>query len=358
MYSSLEVRLPFRLSLPQGQQFLTIRNSVSYKVSFRHIDLMIVGEEWREPLLVTVATVMIGNGEEQDLNKEPSREEIQGFFQTSFDYLNHFIDVYRTNERDYSIRNITLLDFPSVTEIEVNHGSYYYIVDIPTYVDFEKLDNEHQLEVAQRVGAAMATRDQWPQFYNARRFYTGARQYLEQGNHFNAVIELETSFEIQVRTTFFMILSQEEKISEAKRANLITTSLRNVIESHFTKYLGGNFSYKDPGPIKTWHDNLYMLRNECVHEGKFFVSGKEVNIAFDAYHEAENYIGQKLIEKGYISQNARVQLERYMPRRRIEDDPETVIQRLKATGFLESHIGIAKSKEDLAREAEDDNSAQ
>lgn len=334
MQSQLRVRLPFRLAVPTGREVISYYDGDLYKVGFSHPPLSITGRNWREPLPATVALVTLDTKRYGELPYPLPKEILVGFFQASFDYLNHFIDVYRTVEGDYAVRNITLLDFPAHTTLTVDGVDYGYVINDPHWVARGEDDVAAQQERLGRIIGAMDLRDRWPGLQNTKRFYASARLYLEQGNHFNAVIDLETAFELQVQVTLSMILTHRG-IPEARRTALLKTPLKNVIEHHFATYLGGDFSYTAPGPINDWHAKLYSLRNQCVHEGYFFVSGTEVAAAFDAYHAVQDYIRQKLVDNGLLDAAGMLNLDEHAPRRRVELNHEALRERLAEAGYVE-----------------------
>lgn len=351
MQSQIQIRLPFRIAIPDGRGFITVRESCIFKVLFDHKDLVIVGAQGEEePLSVTLAVITIDNNVHYEAEHPIADSILRAFFQNSFDYLNYIIDTYRSAAPDYSVRNITLTDLPTMLEIMVDAHRYLYLVNVPHWIAGE-LQGRNAQDTLDRVGKALATSDSWPGLANVRRFYASARQHLEQGNHFNAVIDLETTFELQMRVTFFMMLN-EMGVSETKRTTLLKTPLRNLLQQQFAKYLDADFSFTDPGPVSDWYRNLYLLRNACVHEGKYYVSGDEVIAGFHAYHSVQDFIESKLIAKGLLTEKGWIDYGKHAPRRQLEQNPELVKERLVNAGLVPEMASIVLSNE-LANNPED-----
>lgn len=343
MQSEIEIRLPFRMAVLDGFSYVSSFDKYDYKILFHHWDLAITGVGWQGEAFPSTVVTITTHTDVHDEHQHPlPNEVVRDFFLASLAYLNRVIDSYRITEQDYGARNLNLTDLPPALNIWIDGNRYLYLVNIPHWIATQ-LDDENE-DRMMRTGQTMATWTRWPEFMVVQRFYVSARHYLEQGNHFHAVIELETAFELQVRITFSLIL-KEQAVPEHDRARLMKTPLRNVIEDHFARYFGGNFSYSSSGPINEWNQNLYLLRNKCVHEGKFDVTGDEVIKAFEAFQSAQHFIMEKLIEKGIVEDDGTIFLDKHAPRRQIELHRDIVEERLIKAGLLPDTEGLVRREE-------------
>lgn len=338
MRSQMTIRLPFRLAVQDGASFVTgyspDDDGVDFRIDFAQRDLTISGQDWPDEILsATIVTITVDTLTTDAIDQPTVRH----FFLLSLSYLNRVIDAHRMTMQDYNIREILLADLPPVIEITIDGISFMYIVHTPSWISNDTDDTE--LEFMKRIGAAMASWDRWPELLTVQRFYAVARSYLEQGDNFNAIINLETTFELQIRLTLKMIMN-ELHIVDPKRTKILKSPLRNALEEYFAKYLSGNFQYHSPGPVHDWYKDLYMLRNECIHDGQFFVSGSEVTKAFDAYHRVQSYIEDKLKERGFLEPNGNILIMKHAPRRQVEREQDILRQRLREKGMLPGGDGI------------------
>lgn len=332
MQSAVTIRLPFRMRIADGISFVSDYGNWQFKITFHHWDLAITGVGWfGEPLPVTVVNIIADNETYENMEHPLPNEIVRDFFLNTLSYLNRIIDTYRVAERDYSVRNVFLGDLPPILHVLFEDYNYGYLVNIPHWIalDVKKDKDESSLS----VGSILATWEKLPQLMMVKRFYASANNYFEQGDNFRAIVDLETAFEIQVRLSFGMILHKNQ-VSDEERNRLLKVPLRNLIETHFAKHLGGNFSFNKAGPVQEWYQKLYLLRNECLHEGNFYISGEQASFAFEAYYNVEKYIGEKLIEKGFLKPDGSIQWETYIPQREIEVHEEAVKERLIRAGFI------------------------
>jgi hypothetical protein len=63
--------------------------------------------------------------------------------------------------------------------------------------------------------------------------------------------------------------------------------------------------------INKWYTDLYLIRNEIVHKGRFSLTDDEASNAYLSYIATRNFINEKLIENGYISKDHKTGLSQY-----------------------------------------------
>ena len=350
MQSVMEIRLPFRLAIPSNHEWLSGYEEGArkwrYKIILKHRDLVISGVDWEdEPLRITTATIWTDiNIEEVDGTSEQLllQPTLRIFFLLMLEYLNRVIDAYRTVEADYSVRPITLSDLPESIDIDVDGHLYRYVVNLPLWVSKNEEDPQATKERMDRIGELFVRRDRWPEFVNIKQFYASARHSVEQGRYANAIIELETTFEMQTRLALRLALDKHG-VREPKYSGALQAGLKNVVKDLLPKYLGGNFSLKDPGPIADWYNNLYSVRNACVHEGRIDVTGEEAIAAIDAYHAAQQHITTRMIAQGILSSDGGLDMEKHAPRRNVELHPDMIVERYKEIGFLGQDARLGES---------------
>lgn len=117
---------------------------------------------------------------------------------------------------------------------------------------------------------------------------------------------------------------------------------RNVIEQHLAAALDAKLSFTEDGPIKDWHDNLYLFRNKIVHSGRAFVSGSQAYKAYDVYVEARNYIAELLVTKGYLSLTRKVDLKEFTKNSRKDVNYDTIHRKLVEKGILPADLPIIR----------------
>jgi hypothetical protein len=197
--------------------------------------------------------------------------------------------------------------------IEVEGSTYLYITSPMKLIKEREILPKEKLQMSQKT---MATWDQYPEFALVDRFYGNAKHSIETENFISAIIELQTSFEIFIRNTVRLIVKTDgkrEKWPEAKIQQELqkkkNVPFRNVIEQHLSKKINEKINIKEHPVIKKWYINLYVIRNDIVHSGKYFVTNEEAQNAYNSYVEVRGYITDKLVTKGYLSKEGTVNLK-------------------------------------------------
>jgi len=63
--------------------------------------------------------------------------------------------------------------------------------------------------------------------------------------------------------------------------------------------------------INKWYVDLYLIRNEIVHKGRFSLTEDEASNAYLSYIAARDFLIEKLIENGYISKDHKTDLSQF-----------------------------------------------
>lgn len=148
-----------------------------------------------------------------------------------------------------------------------------------------------------------------PEVFLVEKFYASARSHLYKEQMIDAIIDLQTSFEILIRNTHKLLLIQNGATQdELDRASSI--SFRNVIEDHIGRVLGVNLD-----------------------------EGYE---AHDAYVNARNYLGDLLKQSGYLNANGNIDLNIFPKNTKGVLDADELLSRLKERGLISEDLKTYK----------------
>lgn len=321
-------RLPFKLPAEENTAIVSSRYFGDFKAIFEN-EKEIIRTEDNE--IENVYTVMNINLSPNDplLEKIEVDSLLRICVINSLNYINHFLDAFRSASQLSYVRNITIVDLPMVMSVTLDDDLYLYVTGSPELIGQDyKLNNEIFIKTLK----LMSTWDRHPEIAIQERFLESAKTFILREQFSSAIIELETSFEVFIRNTHRLILIRNET-SEEDIIKLTKIPFRNVIEQHLSRHLKEDFSFSKEGPIKDWYDSLYTKRNDIVHQGQYYLSLNEVNLALEVYIKTRNYISDCLLREGYLTENGMIDLSLFS-KDIFTVDYNEITNKLKEKGFL------------------------
>lgn len=251
---------------------------------------------------------------------------------TAIDFVNRYIDVLRINYDLSHIYNITISDLAVVLTLIIDDEELFEYVTRPQ--DIIPPTQPPSLKSLSNIGGYLQMWDTYPEVVLFEKFFATARSHMYKEQMVEAVIDLQTSFEIFIRNTHKLILLHNGA-SQKDIEKATSLPFRNVIEDHIGRIIGGNLKFNEPnGPIPEWHEKLYKVRNEIVHSGRIHVSGDEGYAAYDAYVNARNYIADLLDKAGILNTSKKVDINIFPKNTKGFIDPKPLIQKLKEQGMI------------------------
>lgn len=249
-------------------------------------------------------------------------------FMSSLYYLNRVIDSVRSAYNLNHLNNVYIGDLQEGIIISINDKPYFYVFS--QHVLSDQIDDISDLGP---VLENLQLIDKSPEIALVEKFFSSAKSWMHREDFVRAIIDLQTSFEIYIRNSYRLILIQTNVDDEVIKTRL-KDNLKNIIEIHLSRKLDIDLAYLSGA--KKWFDNLYLIRNEIVHEGRYEVSGDEMYLAYDAYVELRNLIADSLVEKGYLSKEGKINLKLFNKNIKETEGPEraNLIKELKKKGLL------------------------
>ncbi|TLS37259.1 HEPN domain-containing protein [Pseudalkalibacillus caeni] len=335
--SYVEIPLPFRLPIEEGNKAVTGYQNKIFQVEFKHSPLYLSKDkiEYTETIQTLLKITYIYDG---DGVPSESSEMLRGIIYNCLGFINNFLSALRfTNELNY-IQEISVYDLPDFLPIEVDGETYLYITSPMQLIEEREILNGNDLSKTQQM---LSTWEKHPEIGLVDRFYSSAKHSLASENFLSAIIELQTSFEIFIRNTMRLIIVQDgirfnkpKKEIEKEILNKKNLPFRNLVEQHLSRKLGVKLNFHNHDVVNEWYEKLYKIRNDIVHSGKFFVTDNEAKEAYDSYVKIRNYISTKLIEKNYLSEDGNVNLKYF---EEVYSNPlkdNEIHEKLKKFGFL------------------------
>lgn len=340
MNINIEFPLPFKIPVIDGAKVVSAYSIADFRLVIKQQknQYIFVGENEKNVYEYTIITVDYYSPN-NDLKNEKDIKRIFHFaVVNSIEYINHFIDAVRVIHNLRTLRNFTIIDLPETINIEYDGVQFLYATNPVGVIVDEK---EVKKEGVSKVLKLLSTWDKYPEIEVVDKFFDKAKYYLAKEQFIFSIIELQTSFEVFIRNSYRLILLKNGAADEVieKAASF---AFRNVIEQHLAKVLNTQLSFTEDGPIKDWHDNLYIIRNQIVHSGKAFINGNQAYKAYDVYVEARNYIADLLVKEGYLSESGMVDLNTFVKNTRDDIDYDIIHKRLIEKGFIPSDLPIIK----------------
>jgi hypothetical protein len=228
-------------------------------------------------------------------------------FTDSLAHVNGFIDAARHRFGLVHIYNVTLWDLPQIIKIQMNGKEFPYFTDPELLRSDDFLIDGEGLQLISETRGAW---DSYPEFYLMEKLHDNARSHFLKNQYIDAIIYLQTSFEIFIRTSLQLV----QKIDGATEDKIEQSSIqrfRNIIEVHLGNALKCDLNFHTSKEINKWYIDLYLIRNEIVHKGRFSLTEDEASNAYLSYIAARNFLNEKLIENGYISKDHKTDLSQF-----------------------------------------------
>lgn len=347
MKFTTDIKLPFKLPIKDEYQFGSGYEFGEFFSTFYSYKKEVIIEDV-PPLLKYCTSIEIRFLPKEGLYSNIEKDELLRSAVLNFlEYINRFIDALRSCYGLDYIYNITIADLPEYLIIDLDGEGCLYLTRPQEFLREEVTLNAESMRI---VGSTLATWDMYPDQFLVDKFFDSAKSHMYKEQMLNAVIDLQTSFEIFIRNTHRLILLKEgESQEEIERAS--SFPFRNVIERHIATALSVDLNFVNEGLINKWYKNLYVLRNQIVHQGRVHVSGNEVYDAYDAYVAVRNYLADCLVEKGYLSEEGKVDLELFEKNIKGSIDVNEIIRRFQEEGLIE-YINHAEKSEESDPEEE------
>jgi len=347
MKISFDLHLPFLLPFKDKLEYISSYPKADFLLNFNRYkrNTVIDGKYLLEEKDCT--TVGVTFMPDESLIKDVEADEI---FKTTIlnttHFLNVLIDAIRINHKLVDIYNITIADFPILVYMYVDDD------DEPTiYITRPQDMFLDQIELSKqelgKFGGMMQLKDTHPQIFLVEKFYASAVSRLYKEQMIEAVIDLQTSFEIFIRNTHQLLLLKKQA-TQSELENASSISFRNVVEDHIGRILNVDLNFiTSSTPIRNWYQKLYILRNEIVHKGRNEISGEEAYEAHDAYINTRNYITKLLSTAGYIDASGNVDLTTFPKNTKGSISSEELLKKLKEKGIVEEDLSIYNPNNEL-----------
>jgi hypothetical protein len=327
--------LPFKLPVEDGIKFYSAYINAEFIAEFNSYNKTIINEgiDVSEVVGCTIVNITYMPKDEY-IDGLKQDEVLRRMVLDSIHYLNRLLDSIRSHAGLDYVHNITIADLPMILLIAKDEETYIYATRPQ---EIMRPEATLSLDDMVKIGSVMHSWDLYPDVFLVEKFFDSAKAHLNKEQLLDAVIDLQTSFEILIRNTHRLILTKNGSSQEVID-NASSIAFRNVIEQHIAKQLDVDLNFINPGVINEWYIKLYSLRNQIVHQGRIDITGEEAFEAYDAYVNARNYLGDKLNDKGYINSNGKVDLKPFKKNLKGSIDGEAFIERLKKLGLIEDSL--------------------
>ncbi|WP_420539121.1 hypothetical protein ACN92M_17090 [Paenibacillus polymyxa] len=349
MRISFDMHLPFKFPIKDGLKSIHAYDNAEFMLTYHSYKRSIIIDE--EYLLdeIDCSCITVNFLPHESMIRDLKKDEILRLtVLNSLDFLNRFIDALRVSYGLSHTHNITINDLPVCLTLAIDEEEYYEYLTRPH--DVIPPYKELNLEELSKVGSSLQLWDTNPEIFLFEKFFATARSHLRKEQMVEAIIDLQTSFEIFIRNTHkLLLLHNGASQSEIEKASSI--SFRNVVEDHIGRILSANLKFNESsGPIHEWFENLYKVRNEIVHNGRVYVSGDEGYKAYDAYVNARNYIADLLDDAGMMTESKKVDLNIFPKNTKGVIDSRPVIERLKDQGMIPEDLMLYDSSQEKSEE--------
>lgn len=339
MEISMDIPLPFLIPIENNLKFVSGYPWAKFFITFDEYErTMFLYEGYNKDEKYSKLHVKYFP-EESYISTKNTAELLRSAVLNSIWYINRLIDAARNCFGLEYLYNITIWDLPSTLLIEIEDEKHLYITT-PEEILTEKFTINSQ--GLQLIGGTIATWDQYPEYYLVEKFFDQAKTNIYKEQFIEAVINLQTSFEIFIRNTMTLIFKQDG-LSEEMIAKHSGKPFRNTIEHQLAKALKTKLNFHTTPEINRWYKNVYNIRNEIVHNGQHHLSSTEASNAYESYIEARNFISDKLVENKYLSKDGKADLSLIRARKSLPDDGRYFIEYLQSRGLIDSHLEIAQN---------------
>jgi hypothetical protein len=337
MIFNITFPLPFKIPISKDKYFasgyISDQKQVLFKLTFatEKGSIKFPWNDTEETIEITMATTEM-NFLDIPSDTEVTEALIKMAFKNGLDYLNRFIDALRLAVEASKIYNITVAHLPDEIDVLIE-GKYLYLYS--TFIE-DELSNTKDLssEVCSEILANMKQWDMFPEIMVVERFFQNAKTFLMRDQFSYAVIEFQTSFELFLRNSYRYILNIKSTPIEEVEKLVSIRNLKAIITDKLGPILNVDLSYVKPGPMKEWNENLYILRNNIVHNGKFEITREQALKAQDAYVNARNYIVDCMVSSSFMDSNRKVKLSVFKPSIANKELEDKINARLFESGYL------------------------
>ncbi|WP_338791900.1 hypothetical protein [Bernardetia sp. MNP-M8] len=202
---------------------------------------------------------------------EDGEDLISNLFDICLERLNLFIRSYRIMTKDKLTHQVNLKMLEAIP--------LFRIVDTETWIEqmgacithtnvqYEKkpltnLDSDKVFHYANVIGNNLN-----PFILSQELILDAQRNYVE-GFYKEAIINIQTSFEVFLRTLLTELYKAENKTSEEADEIYDAKGFIGVLKSQFHERLGGQWKIKDEDcKIGRWYSKCYKIRNSIIHGG-------------------------------------------------------------------------------------------
>ncbi len=299
---SISFKLPFKLPIRDGESYvqkneiymtiLKILKTTSRKVVLEH-SITFMQKTLIELTLLKEQSVL--DIKEHGENKQEIISEMRkGVFSILFNFINQFLAIYRSFYQSTDVRPINLLDLPHVLIMTHNKEKFCYVLrQMPEMKKALPME-----EISKPIVNTIKLWEQYPEIELIEKLYESANHNAFIENNREAIIDIQTSFEIFIRMILHIIYRKEKKTTDP----LSSFSMKEVFKC-LKEYI-------DDGSIDEliaqWRKNIYEMRNSILHEGKANLTIYEALTAIDTYCKVRGCIADLMVKKGYLDEGGKI----------------------------------------------------
>lgn len=302
MQLKLPFLLPYEIPVSENDEILFDDNIVSFdtyvqKITYQKIESLNFPEKTNTVIWITKYLDHI-----EDVDSIKNKDEfLKEFIFQGLQFVNFILDAFRdASNLDY-MKNIDLLDLPNPLPVLINSEAEY--IQVSEICGSERSVNKDPLSKVLNVMNFWISN---PEYRLINQFHSQAKASIYQGNFPIAIIQLQTAFEIIIKTSLKKIIindgtknNEKPSITNKKIKHVERIPLKKLIETELSRFLNEDLSFKNNKEIKNWVDNLYIYRNLIVHAGKQDITKEQVDIAYDSFLKIEKYLTTLLFKKQF-----------------------------------------------------------
>ncbi|HLS65665.1 MAG TPA: hypothetical protein VK029_01605 [Pseudogracilibacillus sp.] len=344
MIAKINIPLSYKIHFEEGLKLVSgYENNKYFRIEFEHYTLYLSEdqEEYEESQQTQLNVTYVYDKEDTPTDLDAL---LSGIVYNCLGYVNDFLTSVRYTLNLNYVKSVTVYDLPEYLQIEVDGENYLYITTPMKLIGEKETLSSSKLS---SVRQTMATWEKYPEVGIVERFYSSAKHSIETENFLSAIIELQTSFEIYIRNTMRLIIkidgqkqNRPQQEIQKEIENKKSIPFRNLIEQHLSKKLGEKLNFFKHPVVKKWYENLYKIRNDIVHSGKYFITNDEAQMAYDSYVELRNYIADKLVDKKYLSEKGNVDLKLFEVNYATPTKQEDIQQKLKKHDLVPQDVNF------------------
>jgi hypothetical protein len=214
--------------------------------------------------------------------------------------LNRFISHYRFETEYFFTPNVRIEDFPEVEIYALAHRPLYKMSELRSHLQMHDvkmqswkmfplyavqghmplMSNEQRDRIVSRInfGGEVPT---------STALILSANKHLEEGNYRQAIIDIQTAFEVKIKDSVeIQLITQGKPADEID--GVLECGIVNLLKDHYPRCPKAKPFLPDSDEYKKWKW-AYGIRNALTHSGST-VSEQEANTAFGCYHSTFRYL--------------------------------------------------------------------